>query len=72
MRFRKPTHPVTADMRREIDIRALTKAGAFKRPMRFPFQRIEVTARDHARLYPMRVAGNPPQGGGKSASPLSA
>jgi hypothetical protein len=55
MRYRKPTHPVTADHRREIDIRALTKAGAFKRPMKFPFQRIEVTARDHVRLYPLAV-----------------
>jgi hypothetical protein len=55
MRHRKSTHPVTADMRRELDIRVLTKAGAFKRPMRFPFQRIEVTARDHVRLYPLTV-----------------
>jgi hypothetical protein len=46
-------HPVTADHRREIDIRVLAKAGAFKRPMRFPFQRIEVTARDHVRLFPL-------------------
>jgi len=55
MRYRKPTHPVTSDMRREISVAALAKAGAFKRPMRFPFQRIEVTARDHIRLLPMRV-----------------
>jgi hypothetical protein len=53
--MRRPNvlHPVTADHHREIDIRALTKAGAFKRPMRFPFQRIEVTARDHIRLFPL-------------------
>jgi hypothetical protein len=36
MRRPKLLHPVTADIRREIDIRVLTKAGAFKRPMRFP------------------------------------
>jgi hypothetical protein len=50
MRFRKPTHPVTADMRREIDIRVLAKAGAFKRPMKFPFQHHE-TAPDHIRVF---------------------
>jgi hypothetical protein len=50
MRHRKPTHPVTADMRREIDIRVITKAGAFRRPMRFPFQHLE-TARDHIRVF---------------------
>jgi hypothetical protein len=47
VRYRKPTHPVTADHRREIDIRALAKAG---RPMRFPFQHLE-TARDHIRVF---------------------
>jgi len=51
IRFRKPTHPVTADMRREIDIRALTKAGAFIRPMRFPFQHLDVPSRDHIRVF---------------------
>jgi hypothetical protein len=50
MRYRK-LHPVTADMRREIDIRVLTKAGAFKRPMKFPFQHLEVTAPDHVRVF---------------------
>jgi hypothetical protein len=38
-------------MRRQIDIRVLAKAGAFKRPMRFPFQHLEVTARDHIRIF---------------------
>ena len=47
--------PRTADHRREIDIRVLTKAGEFKRPMRFPFQRIEVTARDQIKLFPLPV-----------------
>ena len=50
MRYRKPTHPVTADHRREIDIRVLTKAGGFIRPMRFPFQHLE-TERDHIRVF---------------------
>jgi hypothetical protein len=50
MRPRK-LHPVTADHRREIDIRVLAKAGAFKRPMRFPFQHLEVTAPDHIRVF---------------------
>ena len=47
----KLLHPVTADHRREIDIRALTKVGAFRQPMRFPFQHLEVTARDHIRVF---------------------
>jgi hypothetical protein len=50
MRYRK-LHPVTADMRREIDIRVLTKAGAFRQPMRFPFQHLDVPARDHIRVF---------------------
>jgi hypothetical protein len=50
MRYRR-LHPVTADMRREISVAALAKAGAFKRPMRFPFQHLEVTARDHIRVF---------------------
>src|SRR5215472_14003553 len=50
MSHRKPTHPITADMRREISVAALAKAGAFKRPMRFPFQHLE-TARDHIRVF---------------------
>jgi len=49
MRHRK-LHPVTADMRREIDIRVLAKAGAFRQPMRFPFQHLE-TAPDHIRVF---------------------
>jgi hypothetical protein len=49
MRYRK-LHPVTADHRREIDIRVLTKAGGFKRPMRFAFQHLE-TAPDHIRVF---------------------
>jgi hypothetical protein len=49
MRYRK-LHPVTADMRREISVAALAKAGAFKRPMRFPFQHLE-TAPDHIRVF---------------------
>jgi hypothetical protein len=58
MRHRK-LHPVTADMRRELDIRVLTRAGAFIRPMRFPFQRIEVPARNHIRLFPLPVPSAP-------------
>src|SRR5262249_4450134 len=59
MRRPRFTHPVTADARREIDIRVLTKAGAFKRgPMRFPFLRIE-TARDHIKLFPLPVPSAP-------------
>ena len=50
MSHRKPTHPVTSDHRREIDIRVLAKAGAFQRPTRFPFQHLE-TARDHIRVF---------------------
>ncbi len=50
MRHRK-LHPVTADHRREIDIRTLTKAGAFRQPMRFPFQHLEVIAPDHVRVF---------------------
>ena len=50
MRYRKPTHPVTADHRREIHIRVLTKAGGFIRPMRFTFQHLE-TERDHIRVF---------------------
>jgi hypothetical protein len=50
MRHRK-LHPITDDMRRIIDIRVLTKAGAFKRPMRFPFQHLDVPAHDHIRVF---------------------
>ena len=51
MRRPKLLHPITSDHRREIDIRVLAKAGAFIRPMRFPFQHLEVTARDHIRVF---------------------
>jgi len=37
MRYRK-LHPVTSDMRREISVAALAKAGGFRQPMKFPFQ----------------------------------
>ena len=50
MSHRKPTHPITADMRREISVAALAKAGAFKRPMRFPFQHLE-SAPDHIKVF---------------------
>jgi hypothetical protein len=60
MRFRKPTRPVTADHRREINIRDLARHGAFIRPMRFPFQGIE-TARDHVRISSPTNRQRPPQ-----------
>ena len=60
MRYRKPTHPVTADHRREIDIGSLARHGAFRRPMRFPFQGIE-SARDHIRLFSPGNRQRPPQ-----------
>jgi hypothetical protein len=52
MRYRK-LHPVTSDHRREIDIRALTKAGAFRarHGMQFPFLHLEVTGRDSIRVF---------------------
>jgi len=50
MRYRK-LHPITADMRRELSVATLAKAGAFRRPMRFPFQHLEVTAPDHIRVF---------------------
>ena len=53
---RKLLHPITADMRREIDIRALTKAGGFIRPMRFPFKNapLELLTIVNAVLAPLR------------------
>jgi hypothetical protein len=60
MRYRKPTHPVTADHRREIDIGSLARHGAFRQPMRFPFQGIE-SARDHIRLFSPGNRQRPPQ-----------
>jgi hypothetical protein len=50
MRYRK-LHPITDDWRRQIDIRVLTKARAFKRPTRFPFMHVEVTAPDHIKVF---------------------
>jgi len=50
MRRRKLLHPVTSEHHREIDIRVLAKAGAFKRPMRFPFQHLE-SAPDHIKVF---------------------
>jgi hypothetical protein len=50
MRRPKLLHPITADMRREISVAALAKVGAFKRPMRFPFQHLE-SAPDHIRVF---------------------
>ena len=49
MRYRK-LHPVTSDMRREISVAALAKAGGFRQPMKFPFQHLE-TAPDHIRVF---------------------
>jgi hypothetical protein len=51
MRYRKPTHPITSDMHREISVAALAKAGAFRRPTTFPFQHLDVPARDHIRVF---------------------
>lgn len=60
MRYRKSTHPVTADHRPEIDIRSLARHGAFKRPMKYPFQGIE-TDHDHIRLFTPGNRQRPPQ-----------
>jgi hypothetical protein len=46
MRRPRSTHPVTADHRRELSVAALAKAGAFKRPMKFPFQHHRVTSKE--------------------------
>jgi hypothetical protein len=62
MRRPKLLHPVTSDMRREISVAALAKAGAFKRPMRFPFQHLEVIASDHVRVFRVgQKTGQSPQ-----------
>jgi hypothetical protein len=50
MRYRK-LHPITADMHREISVATLAKAGAFRQPMQFPFQHLDVPARDHIRVF---------------------
>jgi hypothetical protein len=49
MRYRK-VHPITANMHRIIDVRSLARHGAFKRPMRFPFQHLE-SAPDHIKVF---------------------
>ena len=49
MHHRKPTHPVVSDMRRELSVATLAKAGGFRQAMRFPLWGIE-TARDHIRI----------------------
>jgi hypothetical protein len=62
MRHRK-LHPVTADMRRELSVAALAKAGAFRAPhgMQFPFQHLE-SAHDHIRVFRVgRKIGQSPQ-----------
>ena len=62
MRYRK-LHPVTADMRRELSVAALAKAGAFRAPhgMQFPFQHLE-SAHDHIRVFRVgRKIGQSPQ-----------
>jgi hypothetical protein len=50
MRRPKLLHPVTSDMRREISVATLARAGAFRQPMTFPFQHLE-SARDHIRVF---------------------
>jgi hypothetical protein len=48
---RKLLHPITSDMTRELSVATLAKAGAFKRPMKFPFMHLEVIAPDHVRVF---------------------
>jgi|SRR6516225_1669201 hypothetical protein len=60
MRHRKPTHPITSDMRRELSVATLAKAGGFRMPMCFPLLGIE-TARDHIRIYSVRDRKRPPE-----------
>jgi hypothetical protein len=67
MRRPKPLHPTTADMRRELDIRVLAKALR-RPPQQFPFQHIEVTARDHIRLFPLPVPKGPKIGPKETAA----
>src|SRR6516225_5588561 len=59
MRYRK-LHPITADMRREISVAALAKAGGFRQTMRFPLWGIE-TARDHIRIFSRHDRKRPPE-----------
>jgi hypothetical protein len=53
-------HPVTDDMRRELSVATLAKAGGFRRPMRFPLWGIE-TARDYVRIFTPGNRQRPPQ-----------
>src|SRR5262245_59238447 len=55
----KPLRTVTADCR-AINIGELSKLGAFKRPMHFPFRGIE-TRRDFIRLRSLKNPNSPPQ-----------
>ena len=57
---RRKLHPVTADMRRELSVATLAKAGGFRQPMRFPLWGIE-TARDHIRIFSVRDRKRPPE-----------
>ena len=59
---RKLLHPVTADMRREISVAVLARAGAFKgRGLQFPFQHLE-SAPDHIKVFRVgNKAGQTPQ-----------
>jgi hypothetical protein len=59
MRHRKPTHPVVSDMRRELSVTTLAKAGGFRQAMRFPLWGIE-TARDHIRIFSRHDRKRPP------------
>jgi hypothetical protein len=59
MRPRK-LHPVTADMRRELSVATLAKAGGFRQAMRFPLLDIE-TARDHIRIFSLHDRKRPPE-----------
>ena len=60
MRHRKPTHPVVSDMRRELSVTTLAKAGGFRQAMRFPLWGIE-TARDHIRIFSRHDRKRPPE-----------
>jgi hypothetical protein len=60
MHYRKPTHPVTADMRRELSVATLAKAGGFRQAMSFPLWGIE-TARDHIRKLSVHDRKRPPE-----------
>jgi hypothetical protein len=51
MRRPKLLHPIISDMSRELSVAVLVRAGAFKRPMKFPFLHLEVVAPDHVRVF---------------------